>query len=191
MGGEKRHCFTHMTTISAPFCSRPSLLPSDKRLHSYGKSPFFLGKLLLNGNVLSAMSAITRTTDFYGHVQYLFWHHQRVNPIQNPIRPPFSYGFPMVFPLFPWFSQLFSFSCFPELDFCHPALQRSSRPWAYPSPPAHWGHRNWATRRGWGRAPSPLVIFKSLEGFQWLSLLVMTNIVKNSDEEWIVMKSDL
>jgi hypothetical protein len=29
-----------------------SILPSGKRLHNYGKSPFFMGKLTINGDVL-------------------------------------------------------------------------------------------------------------------------------------------
>ena len=34
-------------------------------------------------------------------------HYQRVNPIHNPIQPPFSYGFPMVFHGFHGFSHGF------------------------------------------------------------------------------------
>jgi hypothetical protein len=37
------------------------ILPSGKRLQNYGKSPFFMGKPTING-----------------HVQWLFWHNQRV-----------------------------------------------------------------------------------------------------------------
>ena len=61
------------------FISRTSI-PSGKRLHSYGKSQCLIGKSTINGPCSIAML-----------------NYQRVYP-------PFSYGFPMVFP---WFSFLF------------------------------------------------------------------------------------
>ena len=58
-------------------------LPSGKRLHKYilwKNPPFFMGILTITGPFSIAMLVITR-----GYIP------------SNPIKPPFSYGFPMVF----------------------------------------------------------------------------------------------
>ena len=66
--------------------TKPSL-PSGKLSHNYGKSPFFMGKLTISMAMFNSYFDITR-----GYI-----------PL-NPIKPPFSYGFPMVFPWF-WHHQ--------------------------------------------------------------------------------------
>ena len=72
----------------------PSLLPSGKQPHNYGKSPIYSWEDSRNFNdhgFNSELLLITR-----GHK----FHSIPLNPIkppENPIEPPFSYGFPMVF----------------------------------------------------------------------------------------------
>ena len=50
-------------------------------MHSYGESPFFMGKSTISMAI------------FHSYVS----HYQRVNPINSHAKPPFSHGFPIVF----------------------------------------------------------------------------------------------
>ena len=72
-------------------CSHFSLLPSGELTFCNGKSPFLMGKSTISMAIFNCFLYV----------------HQRVTPINiplNPIKPPFSYGFPMVFL---WFSYGF------------------------------------------------------------------------------------
>ena len=65
---------------------RTGVIPSGELTFSFchGKSPFYMGKSTISMAIFNSFLYV----------------HQRVNPINiplNPIKPPFSYGFPMVF----------------------------------------------------------------------------------------------
>jgi hypothetical protein len=73
------------------------MLPSGKGLHNYGKSPFVMGKSTISITKFSIANC-KRLPE--GTFYILISQKSMIFPL-NPIKSPFSYGFPMVFHGFP------------------------------------------------------------------------------------------
>ena len=69
------------------------MLPSGKGLHNYGKSPFVMGKSTISITKFSIANC-KRLPE--GTFYILISQKSMIFPL-NPIKSPFSYGFPMVF----------------------------------------------------------------------------------------------
>ena len=55
-------------------------IPSGKRLHNYGKSPFFMGKSTISIAIFNSYFDITRPGNFYNGIQRPRWNGGLLNP---------------------------------------------------------------------------------------------------------------